>query len=187
MRNRRTWGYIADISKNNSDNTTTPYQLTVVARVVYLREGEREFSYVWARVPTFTSNCLTTSDVTLQEGTPVFGILMPTFGNFVNATFATWEVGTLSMWRAEGLGPPLQTSEIDLDPWSWAPLPSLGASGFYTKKQAPRITGVRIKPPMIDVHEWVAKTSKNFREPTPYFSLPSSSLNLHLPGGLTTG
>ena len=72
MRNRRTWGYIADISKNTSANMTTPYQLTVAARVAYLRDGEKEFSFAWARAPTFTPNCLCASDVALQEGTPVF-------------------------------------------------------------------------------------------------------------------
>ena len=73
MRNRRTWGYIADISKNTSENTTTPYQLTAVARVLYLREGEEEYSFAWVRVPTFAPNCLCASEVTLQEGTLVFG------------------------------------------------------------------------------------------------------------------
>ena len=168
MRNRRTWGCIAGISKNTSGNAKTPYRLTVVARISHLRDNEKEFSFSWAMVPTFTSNCLCTSDVTIQEGTPVFGVLMPTFGGFANATFATWEVGTLSMWRAEGLGPPIFTSDVDLDPRSWAPLPSLGASGFFTKKQTHRFAGARIKPPILEVHEYIAKTSKNFRGPAFY-------------------
>ena len=94
---------------------------------------------------------------------------MPTFGCFANAALATWEVGALSMWRSEGLGPPIFTSDVDLDPWSRAPLPSLGASGIFTKKQTQQIAGVRIKPPILEVREFIAKTSKNFREPTFFY------------------
>ena len=66
MRNLRTWGYIADIPKNASENTKTPYQLTAVARIVHLRGGGKQFSLARARAPAFTSNCLCTSDVAIQ-------------------------------------------------------------------------------------------------------------------------
>ena len=164
MRNRRSWGYIADISTNTSENAHTPYLFTAVARMVYIRDGETEFSFAWARVPTYSSNVLTSADVPLPEGTPTFGITLPTFGGYLGATFSTREVGALPQWRPEGLGPAVFTSDVDLDPWSWAPLPALGASGFFTKKTSPRITGLRLKPPILEVRQYSDKATRNFRE-----------------------
>ena len=134
MRNRRAWGFVVDISANSSANTPTPYLLTAAVRVRYIREGGAEFSFAWVRVPTYKPNCLTSVAAPIREGTPIFGISLPTFGDFAIATFDTWEVGTLSHWRTEGIGQESFTSDVDLDPWSWATLPSLGASGFYTKR-----------------------------------------------------
>ena len=90
MRNRRTRDYIADISHDISANTPTPYLFTAVARLVYIREGETEFSFVRASAPTYAPNFLTSVDVPIQEGEPTFGILLPTFGPYTDATFATW-------------------------------------------------------------------------------------------------
>ena len=39
--------------------------------------------------------------------------------------------------------------------------------GFFAKKTAPRITGVRIKPPLLEVHEYNARMSKNVSGPPP--------------------
>ena len=130
-------GYIAYLSTNTSANTPTPHLFAEVARLLYLREGESEFSFARARVPTYSPNCLTSADVPIQEGTPIFGILLPTFGTYAGATFATWEAGALASWMSEGVGPAVFISDVDLDPRSWATLPSLGASGFFTKKTTP--------------------------------------------------
>ena len=89
MRNRRTRDYIADISHDISANTPTPYLFTAVVRLAYLREGETEFSFAWAMVPTYASNCLTSADVPIQEGAPIVGILLPTFGSYTDAAFST--------------------------------------------------------------------------------------------------
>ena len=134
---------------------------------MYIREGATEFSIAWASVPTHAPNCQTSADAPVQGGTPIYGILLPTCGSYTDAIFATWEVGTLAGWRNDGLGPAVFTSDVGLVPWSWGPLPSLGASGFFAKKTAPRITGTRTKPPLLDAHEYNVKMSKNCREPTP--------------------
>ena len=176
MRNRRAWGFIVDISENSSANATTPYLLTAVVRVLYLREGETEFSFAWVRVPTYTPNCIASDDVHIRDGNPIFGILIPTIGDFPNATFATWEVGALPQRLADGIGPSLFTSDGDLDQWSWAPLPSLGASGFFAKKNPPLTTCLRIKPPLLEVREYNSRFPGNVCEPTP----PPPSLSLAL-------
>ena len=134
MRNRRTWGQSADIAQNTSANTTTPNLFTAIVRAMYIREGETEFSFAWAMVPTCASNCLTSADVPVQKGTPTYGMLLPTFGPYTDAIFATWEVGALAGWGNEGICPAVFTSDVDLASWPWEPLPSLGASGFPAKK-----------------------------------------------------
>ena len=68
-------------------------------------------------------------------------------------------------WGSEGLRPHVFACDVDLDPWSWAPLPSLGAAIFYAKQTVPRITGLRTKPPMPEVHEHNARMSENIRAP----------------------
>ena len=136
-RNRRSRGYVADISMCSSGNTSTPYLFTAVERLVYIRGGEAEFIFVWERAPTYASNCLASADVPIQEGTPIAGIPLPTFGSYTDAAFATWERGSLSEWGNEGLGPSVSTSDVDTDPWSWAPLPSLGASARRKLRRLP--------------------------------------------------
>ena len=152
--------------KNTSENTPTPYLFTAVARLVYIRAGEAEFSFVGERVPTYSPNVLTSIDVPHQEGDPIFGILLPTFGGYSDATFSTWEMGAISQGGLRGLRPAVFTSDVDLDPRPWAPLPALGASGFFAKKTSPRITGLRMKPPIPDVHQYNEKVPGNFREST---------------------
>ena len=167
MRNRRTRGHIADISKNTSTNAPTPNLFTAIVRAMNIRGGETECSFVWARVPTYASNCLTSVDFPVQGGTPIYGIILPAFGSYTDAIFATCEAGKLAGWGNEGLGPAVFTSDADLAPWSWAPLPSLGAPGFSSKKTAPGITGVRIQHPLLDAHEYKVKMAQNFRERDP--------------------
>ena len=54
------------------------------------------------------------------------------------------------------------TSDVDFDPSPWAPLPSLGDAGFFTKKSSPRITGLRTKPPILEVRQYNEKAPINF-------------------------
>ena len=79
MRNHRAWGYIVDISGNSSANKNTPYLLTAVVRIVCVLGSEAEFSRAWVRAPTYTSNFLTSDGGAIQEGSPIFGIVLPAF------------------------------------------------------------------------------------------------------------
>ena len=179
MRNRRAWGYVVDISQHTSENTPTPYLFTSVVRMAYLLDGETDFSFARERVPTYAPNCLTSEDVPIQECSPLFGILLPTFGSCTDATFATWEKGSRADWRNEGLRPAVFTSDVDLDPWSRAPLPSLCASCFFTKKTSPRIAGLRVKHPILEVRQLNAELSKNFREPATLSLYPTIQSNYY--------
>ena len=89
MRNRRARRFVVDISEDSPANATAPYLLTAMARVVCIRGNEAEFSFSRVKVHTYTSNWLTSADVHIQEGAPIFGILLPTFGDYVEVTFDT--------------------------------------------------------------------------------------------------
>ena len=167
MRNRRAWGYIAEISTGASANIHTTYLPAAFVRLVYLRFGETEFSCDCAMANTYTPKCLTSVDVPIHEGSPIFGFSSPTSGNYTDANFATRKVAGHAAWMSGGLGPAVCTSDVDIDSWSWAPFPTLGASGFLTKKTIDppaRITGLRIGHPLLDVREYNGRTSGNFRE-----------------------
>lgn len=65
---------------------------------------------------------------------------------------------------------------MGLAPRSRAPFPSIGHSGFYTEKTPPRIAGLRIKRPMVDVREFDSRMFKNFHggKPSSLYCSPYS-------------
>ena len=150
-------------------------------RLVYLRDGETEFIFVRDRVPTYAPDCVTSADLPIREGTPIFGIILPIFGSYTDATFATWGKGTLAGWGNEGLCHAVFTSDVDIDHWSRAPLPAIGASGFFTKKTSPRITGMRVKPHALEVRQYNEKFAKISRE-SATLALSSHLVQLFLVG-----
>ena len=109
---------------------------------------------MWARVQAFSSNFVTLSGEEILEGTVVEGILTATYGKHMAATFGSILKSSVGEWRANGAGPSCVAEDLDLDPWSWSPLPALGGSGFANKKENIRITGVRVKPPPMEVYQY---------------------------------
>ena len=153
MRNRRTFGYVVDIQEGKSDNTSTPFNFTVVTRLLFPSD-DGSSGVVWARVQAFSSNFVTLEGEAILEGTIVEGILTATYGTHLTATFGSLIKSSVSEWRLNGAGPPFCAEDTDLDPWSWSPLPTLGGSGFATRKENLRITGVRIAPPDVEVFQY---------------------------------
>ena len=153
MRNRRTFGYVVDIQEGKCDNTSTPFNFTVVTRLLFTSEDGSP-GYAWARVQAFSSNFVTINGEEILEGTIAEGILTATYGSHLTATFGSLIKSSISEWRLNGAGPPFCAEDNDLDPWSWSPLPILGGSGFAVKKENLRITGVRIAPPTTEVHQY---------------------------------
>ena len=88
-------------------------------------------------VPTYSPNCLTSVDVPIQGGSPICCISPPTLGSYTDAALVTWGVGSISFRESEGVGPSVFTSDVDRGPWHWAPLHSIGASGFSAKQNHP--------------------------------------------------
>ena len=73
-------GYVVDISGNFSANETTPYLLAVASRIVRIRGGESEFRFSWVWGNTYTANFITSVDVPIRDGAPIFGIVIPAIG-----------------------------------------------------------------------------------------------------------
>ena len=81
IRNRIARRFISDISANSSAVAPTPYLLTAVDRLVCLSGYATEIAIYWVIVPTYAPNFVTPADFPNQEESPVFGILLPTFGD----------------------------------------------------------------------------------------------------------
>lgn len=126
MLNRRTFGFVVDIQEGSSANTNTPYNLTVVVRLLFSGENDTIVGLMWARITAFSSNLLTISGENIQEGTILEGILVATYGDLLTATFGTFEKASIEKWRQEGAGPPFIAEDRDMDPWTWSPIPTLG-------------------------------------------------------------
>ena len=90
--------------------------------------------------------------------------LVANFRKLHRRNFRHMGTGALSAWMSVGIGPAVFTSDVDIDPRSWAPLHTLGASGSTKQKTTARITGRRIKHPPLEVREYNVRTSMNFRE-----------------------
>ena len=126
MRNRRTFGFVVDIQDGKCDNTDSPFNFTVVVRLLFTSDKDGHEGFTWARIQAFSPNILTTSGEPIMEGTILEGILVATFGEKLTATFGTFAKSSVQEWRQEGAGPPYVAEDRDLDPWTWSPIPVLG-------------------------------------------------------------
>ena len=61
---------------------------------------------------------------------------------------------SVAEWRQNGAWPPFAADDVALDPRSWSPLPALGVSGFTSKKEPSRTTGVRILHPTVEMYQY---------------------------------
>ena len=67
MRNRMTFGYVADIQEGRCDNTDTPFNFTAVARILFTPDGGAS-GYAWSRVQEFSSKFVTLSGEAILDG-----------------------------------------------------------------------------------------------------------------------
>ena len=159
--------------------------LTSVVRIFCLRECVSDSCFVLARVPTYASNFLTGACTSVMEGTPMTGALMATCGDYLHACFGALRPAALSQWRSDFLWHPPFTSDVDIGPWAWAPLPTSGESGISAIKN-PVNTGIRTKHPIPEVRAHIAKRRKyinrNFRLDVRLLQLDLGSSECQLPG-----
>ena len=65
--------------------------MQIVARIHFQLPGENEYSHVWARLPARASSILAFPHTFVEEEVIAAGIVVPTFGTHIAATFGTWE------------------------------------------------------------------------------------------------
>ena len=152
--NRRFWGYIASVEEGKSENTETPFQLTLVGRIWFVEDDDDEPSWHYVRIVTWTSNCLVTTPTAFLLGDLVTGLFAASYGGHMTAGLDTWKPTNSVEWDA--LAPydlPNPLLEIDLNWWAIEGLPDLGGSAFHYAGE-PEITGFRIAPPPLDPHKF---------------------------------
>ena len=93
------------------------------------------------------------------------GVLMATCGDYIDAFFGALRPAALSQWRSDGVGSPPFTSDVDIGPWSWEPLPTRGESGICAIKKNQGNTGIRIQTPTLGSREHSAKRGKTYMNP----------------------
>ena len=114
MRNRRTFGFVVDIQDGKCDNTDSPFNFTVIVRILFTSETEPTEGYIWARITAFSSNLLTTSGEPIMEGAILEGVLVATFGTLMTATFGSFITSSVDKWRRNGAGPSFVAEDDDL-------------------------------------------------------------------------
>ena len=150
--NRRFFGYVGDFHESPSDNTATPYRVTLVGRVSMMTGYNFNPEWHWIKVIAFSSNLLVTGPIALLLGDLVTGVFAATYGGFLTAALDCWRPTTRDEW--ESLSPlpfPDHVHDLDFNEMTVKGLPSLGGAGFYYPG-IPRVTGVRMAVPPSDPH-----------------------------------
>ena len=150
--NRRFFGYVGDFHDTPSDNTATPYRVTLIGRISMMSNYNFDPQWHWVKVVAFSSNLLVTQPISLLLGDLVTGVFAATYGGFMTAALDCWRPTTRDEW--ESLSPlpfPDHVFDIDFNEMTVKGLPSLGGAGFYYPG-IPRVTGVRMAVPPSDPH-----------------------------------
>ena len=168
MLNRRVFGVIIEIHESEKMlNTRTCYRFSIMAQVVYYREGEfKDESWLWCKTVAFSSNCLTTEPTTALLGSLVQGIVTPTFGTHLTAQMESWTLASWDDWHFSGLAGVPHPRNVDLDPGTGDLLPVLGGSGYDLQRLRYAISGVRLRPPEQDPHLFHRELASSSNAPT---------------------
>ena len=118
--------FVVYIQDGTCDNTDTPYNLTVVSRLLCTSGNDNVDGFMWASLTAFSSNLVSINGESIMGGSILEGVLVATFGDHLTATFVSFGKSSMAAWRQEGAGPPYVAEDRDLDPWSWPPIPLLG-------------------------------------------------------------
>ena len=152
--NRRFFGYVGDFHESPSDNTATPYRVTLIGRISMMTGWNYNPQWHWVKVIAFSSNLLVAAPVPLLLGDLVTGIFAATYGGFMTAALDCWRPTDRDEW--ESLSPlpfPDHIHDIDFNEMTVKGLPSLGGAGFYYPG-IQRITGARLAAPPQDPHDY---------------------------------
>ena len=165
MTNRRVYGNVAEIHESDTTlNTRTPYRLVVVIQLCYHQLAWIDDSWFWAKTSAFSSNVLLANAVGVQIGTPVCGILAPTYGTHLTTQLEFWPPTTWGDWSLGGIGGIPKPYYIDLDPYTYDWLPTIGGIGYGPGRLRWALPSVRIKHPSSDVREFHREIAQKQKE-----------------------
>ena len=144
------WGYVADIETASSENTTTPFKMTIITRIAFLEEGEIDLSWHVCEIFAWTSNLMSVGPAVISLGDPVCGLIAASYGGYMAAVLETWKKVAMDDWaRTCPYPPPNDLDSIDFNRWAVDALPELGGDGYYYEGPA-RLTSVRSAAPPLD-------------------------------------
>ena len=73
--NNRACGFLGDIETAHSENATTPFKMTIVARIAFMEEGGAEVSRHVCKIFDWASNFMTAGPTVISIGDPVCGLI----------------------------------------------------------------------------------------------------------------
>ena len=158
---QRIFGFIASITECSTatENTDTAYKFEVITRIPFLPDGFTDrsphlMSWLFVKVLAYSSNALISDKTEIGLGTFVSGIVTANYNGRGRATLDAWQVVTdLSGWRAVAPETFPDKPSYDWTEWVVEWTCTLGGSAFAVHEpDENRIQGVRINPPVADVH-----------------------------------
>ena len=92
--NRRVFGFVTDLLRIDSMNTSSPVMVTAVVKLpfVYWSTIEQPKSWVYVRVIAFSSQAATTEPIALTVGDAISGIVVNTSSKYKTAQLIGWKV-----------------------------------------------------------------------------------------------
>ena len=91
---RRVFGFVTDLLRVNSLNTSSPLMVTAVIKLpfVYWDSIEQPQSRTYARVIAFSSQAATVSPEAIEIGDPITGVVVNTSSKYKTAQLIEWKL-----------------------------------------------------------------------------------------------
>ena len=92
--NRRVFGFVTDLLRTDSINTSSPLMVTAVIKLpfVYWSKIDQPKSWVYVRVIAYSSQAATTEPIAITVGDPITGIVVNTSSKYKTAQLIGWEI-----------------------------------------------------------------------------------------------
>ena len=119
--------------------------------------GAADPSWRYVKVVTWAPDAILAEPCAILLGDLVTGIQVASYGGMVTAGLDTWRLADADEWFSLAAhGPPNPSTDFDLNRRAIEGLPELGGNAFHYTGGAD-ITGIRVKQPPADPHEYHQK------------------------------
>ena len=82
---------MGDIETANSENTSTPFKMTIATRIAFMEEGQIDPSWHVCKIFAWTSNFTAVGPAVISLGDPVCGLIAASYGGYMTAVMETWK------------------------------------------------------------------------------------------------